>query len=82
MRPTDPEFAPGHEVKFADGFPVLVARLVGDAVPCVLTDKLCLDGRIVVLLSISCVYCHWTWLQSLLTYSAARLDLVANTCWA
>ena len=28
MRPTDPEFAPGHEVKFADGFPVLVARLV------------------------------------------------------
>lgn len=28
VRPTDPEFAPGQEVKFADGFPVLVARLV------------------------------------------------------
>jgi uncharacterized protein YcbX len=28
VRPVDPEFAPGHEVKFADGFPILVARLV------------------------------------------------------
>lgn len=26
VRPVDPEFAPGHEVKFADGFPLLVAR--------------------------------------------------------
>eukprot|EP00879_Flechtneria_rotunda_P009237 GHRR01009670.1.p1 GENE.GHRR01009670.1~~GHRR01009670.1.p1 ORF type:complete len:262 (+),score=80.80 GHRR01009670.1:281-1066(+) len=25
IRPTDPEFAPGHEVKFCDGFPLLVA---------------------------------------------------------
>jgi hypothetical protein len=24
-RPTDPEFAPTHEVKFADGYPILVA---------------------------------------------------------
>lgn len=28
VRPVDPEFAPGHEVKFADGFPILVARQV------------------------------------------------------
>lgn len=28
MRSVDPEFAPGHEVKFADGFPILVARQV------------------------------------------------------
>jgi hypothetical protein len=28
VRPVDPEFAAGHEVKFADGFPLLVAREV------------------------------------------------------
>lgn len=28
VRPTDPEFAPGHSVKFADGFPLLVSMEV------------------------------------------------------
>jgi uncharacterized protein YcbX len=33
VRPVDPEFAPGHEVKFADGFPVMIARQVCARLP-------------------------------------------------
>jgi hypothetical protein len=31
VRPTDPEFAPGHSVKFADGYPLLVSLQVSCA---------------------------------------------------